>query len=159
LYSQPILAWCMRWGFKDVNDAEVITAEVLFKLARRMKSFEYDPTKRFRNWLKAVIDNAVKDFLKNRARRPVMGDLAAVPDPSLAGEELYQQIEAQRQLLSRAMVEVHGRVKPHTWAAFNGTAIEGRAPAAVAAELDMTTVAVHQAKKRVLDLIRQAVAR
>jgi RNA polymerase sigma-70 factor (ECF subfamily) len=163
-YSPLMLAWCRRWGLQD-SDAQDIIANVLARLGQRLKSFEYDPTRRFRSWLRTVVHNEVRDFFEAMARRP--GDHGAggtrtagldrVPDRTAAADELCREIEANRRLLDRAMGEVRPRVEPHTWAAFYQTAVDGRAADEVAAELGMTKVAVYKAKSRVLELIRQAV--
>jgi RNA polymerase sigma-70 factor (ECF subfamily) len=163
-YGPLMLAWCRRWGLQD-SDAEEITATVLFRLGQRLKSFEYDPTHRFRSWLRTVVQNEARDFFAEMARRP--GDYGAggartagldrVPDRGAAADELCREIEANRRLLDQAMREVRQRVQPHTWAAFSQTAVDGRAANEVAAELGMTKVAVYQAKSRVLELLRQAV--
>jgi len=163
-YSPLMLAWCRRWDLPD-DDAEDVTADVLLKLSKRLRSFEYDPTHKFRSWLKTVIANEVRDHFTRKARRPAdyaghggEDALDAVADHRGAADDLYRQILAKRAKLARALEEVHPRVEPHTWEAFRRTALEGEEPVAVASQLGMTVVAVYKAKSRVLELIRRAVA-
>ena len=54
------------------------------------------------------------------------------------------------QLYRRALDLVRGEFEDRTWQAFWLTAVEGRAPAALTAELDMSTAAIRQCKSRVL---------
>lgn len=158
-YTPLMLAWCRRWGV-SAADAEDVTASVLCHLGQRLKSFQYNPTHRFRGWLKTVVHNEVRDFFDRQMRRPSAGrDVEDVADRSAAAEALYQEIEARRECLGQAMSEVRPCVEPHTWEAFHRTAVLGRAAGEVATELGMTTVAVYKAKSRVLELIRRAVDR
>lgn len=157
-YSPVMLAWCRRSGLQD-SDAEEVTANVLFKLGQRMQSFDYDPSRRFHNWLRTVVHHEVLDFFSTVANRPFGGEaLDVVPDDGDA-EALCQEIEARRHLLEQALAEVRPRVEPRTWAAFSGRVLEDRGAEEVAAECGLTKVAVYQAKTRVLKMIRQVVDR
>ncbi len=159
-YAPLMLAWCRRWGLQD-SDAEDVTANVLLRLGERLKNFAYDPTRRFRSWLRTVVHNEVRDFFARKAGRPGDagggGALDAVPDREAAADELCREIEDKRVWLARAMEVVRLSVEPHTWEAFHRTAVEGRGGAAVAAELGMKVDAVYQARRRVFKLIQQAV--
>src|SRR5262249_28062519 len=136
-YTPLMLAWCRRWGLQE-TDAQEIISNVLARLIKRLKHFEYNPSQRFRGWLKTIIDNEVRDFFAHRITHPGdygggqgrAGGSDVVADPARASEELYQEIEAQRRLLGQAMSEVRQRVEPHTWEAFHRTAVAGRAAAA-----------------------------
>jgi RNA polymerase sigma-70 factor (ECF subfamily) len=50
---------------------------------------------------------------------------------------------------------VRGEFEERTWQAFWLTTIDGRAPAALADELGMTSAAIRQAKSRVLRRLKQ----
>src|SRR5262249_49682883 len=50
-YSPQIYGWCRGWRLQDA-DAQDVTQEVLVILARRMATFDYDPARSFRAWLK-----------------------------------------------------------------------------------------------------------
>ena len=52
---------------------------------------------------------------------------------------------------------MRGEFTPSTWEAFWRTAVEGRRPAEVAAELDLSTGAVYIARSRVLARLRQRI--
>lgn len=166
-YAPLIRAWCRRHGLSD-GDAEEVTSMVLFKLGQRMGHLDYDPSARFRAWLRMVVLSQVREYWEQRARKPAnygsgggTSDdvLARLPGPQGPAEDLYQEIEAQRQLLARALDEVRRRVAPSTWQAFVATAVEGTDASEVAARLGLTRVAVYKAKSRTLDLLRQEVDR
>jgi RNA polymerase sigma-70 factor (ECF subfamily) len=52
---------------------------------------------------------------------------------------------------------VRGEIEPRTWEAFWRTAVDGRPPAHLAAELGMTAAAIRQAKSRVLRRLKREV--
>src|SRR6476646_10266840 len=43
-YGRKLYAWCRRWNLQGA-DAEDLTQDVLLKLAEKMQTFVYDPTK------------------------------------------------------------------------------------------------------------------
>src|SRR4051794_3316022 len=86
---QPLLAARCRAAKLQPADAEDVTARVLAKLVTALRSFEYDPARRFRGYLRTVVASALADFWADRRRQPgTVGNggpdadpLAAVPDP------------------------------------------------------------------------------
>ncbi len=68
LYGSRIQGWCRRWGLQEA-DSEDVTQDVLLRLAQKLGTFHYDPTRSFRGWLKTVTLNALADFLADRKRQ------------------------------------------------------------------------------------------
>src|SRR5262245_54432863 len=64
-YGRKVYAWCRQWNLQEA-DAEDVTQTVLIKLADKMRTFEYDPARSFRAWLKTVARNAWSDFWSAR---------------------------------------------------------------------------------------------
>jgi RNA polymerase sigma-70 factor (ECF subfamily) len=162
LYGPLLMAWCRRWGLQEA-DAEDVTKTVLLKMAERLRSFEYDPTRRFRGFLRVVAQNAWGDLLSARRRAvPGSGDTAA--EEALAStparDDLATRLEEayDRELLDLAAERVRARVEPRTWSAFRMTALEGRSGAEAAAELGLRVAAVFMAKSRVQQMLREEVA-
>jgi RNA polymerase sigma-70 factor (ECF subfamily) len=160
-YGQVIHRWCRHWGLQEA-DAQDLTQNVLLELTRQMRTFQYDPTRRFRAWLRTVAHRAWCDFLDARARRQSgSGDstvdslLRSVP----ASENLLDELEAEceRELLAEAMKLVEPRVEARTWDAFRLTAIEAVSAADVAQRLAMPVGSVYQAKSRVQRMLQDAV--
>src|SRR3954467_695035 len=81
-YGDQIHGWCRRWGLQEA-DALDLTQDVLFKLVRAMQAFRYDPSQRFRGWLKTVAHHAWQDL--GRGRRVV----------AAGGDDLLQSIAAR----------------------------------------------------------------
>lgn len=167
LYRPLIQRWCRQRGLQEA-DVDEVTSMVLVKLGERMDRFAYDPTKRFRGWLRTVVDSQVCTFLE-RARRPgyrgsgsdeVQEQLHHVQDEAAQLQDyLAEVMEPERQLAALAMQHVRERVKEHTWRAFEATHFEERGGAEVAAALGMTAVAVYKARERVVAMIKDEARR
>ena len=52
-YGRRIYGWCRQAQLQEA-DAEDVTQMVLVQLAKRMRSFAYDPSKSFRGWLRTL---------------------------------------------------------------------------------------------------------
>jgi RNA polymerase sigma-70 factor (ECF subfamily) len=62
VYGTHILRWCKR--HLQEADAEDASHDVLVKLYKAIKTFEYDPQRgKFRGWLKKVTDSVWKDLV------------------------------------------------------------------------------------------------
>jgi RNA polymerase sigma factor (sigma-70 family) len=165
-YEPVITQRCQRWRLQPA-DAEEVTSIVLVKLAQSLAGFEYDPARRFRGWLRVMVDNAVRDFLRMRRRRPGnigSGDTGAhqrleqieapadSSEPGQPNEDAeWNQLEEVWEVVER----VRSRSEPKTWKAFWMTAMEGRPAREVAAELGISAAAVYQNKKRIGDRLRR----
>src|SRR5262245_44809599 len=66
-YAPQLYRWCKRWNLQD-EDAQDVAQTVLVKLAEKMRTFEYDPSRRFRAYLKTLVHYALCDFLEARKR-------------------------------------------------------------------------------------------
>jgi RNA polymerase sigma-70 factor (ECF subfamily) len=162
-YGPKIYGWCRQWGLPDL-DAEDVTQNVLVILARHLRTFQYDPQRRFRAWLRTVTRHALSDFLAERTRpdrgsgdSEVLGVLKGIA----AREDLLVRLEEQfdQELMEEAMARVRLRVEPHNWEAFRLTAWEGLSAEAVAQQLGLRITAVFKAKSRILQLLREEIAK
>jgi RNA polymerase sigma-70 factor (ECF subfamily) len=160
LYRPLVLFWCTRGGVA-VDDAEDVAQGVFAAVASSLSGFRHDrPGATFRGWLRVVTRNQVAlHYRRNRDRVRAEGGsqvwekLASVADPlAEAGDDELAEIN---QLHRRAVEQVRGEFEERTWQAFWLTAIEGRSPANLAAELGMTPTAIRQAKSRVLRRLKQ----
>jgi RNA polymerase sigma-70 factor (ECF subfamily) len=162
-YGPKILGWCRRWRLQQA-DCQDVTQEVLLKLNRLMATFEYDPARSFRAWLKTLAHHAWCDFVAQR-RREGLGrcdsQLVAFLESSKAGADLAEDLqdEFRREVLDRAMARVRPRVASRTWDAFCLTALEGWSGSAAGGQLQMKVAQVYLAKSRVTKRIEQEVRR
>ena len=141
-----------------------MTQAVLAKLAARLRRFAYDPSQRFRGWLRTVVRNACRDCMADR--RHSIGGISpggtGRADPILTAEardDLARRLEAEfdRELLEEAERRVRQRAEPQTWEAYRLTAIEGLSGAEAAARLGMKVAAVFVSRSHVMKHLRSEV--
>jgi RNA polymerase sigma-70 factor (ECF subfamily) len=162
-YGRLIWAWCQQFGLQAA-DADDVSQNVLLKLAQHLRSFVYDPGRRFRGFLRTVAHNACKDYLASTRRAVAAGadsGIHAVLDSVLARDDLAARLEEAFDLerLEMAQARVRQRVEPHTWEAFRLTALEGHSGAEVAAALHMQVGTVFKAKSKVQRMLREEIER
>jgi RNA polymerase sigma-70 factor (ECF subfamily) len=142
------------------SDADDVAQEVLLLLSKQMRRFQYDPSKRFRCWLKAVVHSTWCDWAARR-RDWQIGSV----DPRVleqletaaAGEDLLDRIVAQydRELLETASRRARERVEPHTWEAYRLLAYDGLSGQEVADRLGIRLNRAYSARFKVQQLIRE----
>ena len=160
-YAPKIFGWCRKWGLQEA-DAEEVTQGVLVKLAEKMRGFAYDPTRRFRSWLKTVTHNAWCNFLAGRRGAAIGSGDSRVQEwlqTVEARDDLAAQLEAEfdRELLDEAMARVRLRVPPPKWEVFRLTALEGLAGAEVGQRLTMKVVTVFAVRSKVQKMIQEEI--
>jgi RNA polymerase sigma-70 factor (ECF subfamily) len=158
-YGPRIQGWCRQWGLQEA-DAQDVSQVVLVKLLGAMKSFEYQPSQRFRAWLKTVTHHAWQDLV--RGRRLVGGQPSGIDDPLstlAARDDLAANLQAafEQELLEQAMSRVRTRVQPQTWDAFCLTTLEGLSGAEAAARLGLPITSVYKSKSNVQKLLEAEV--
>ena len=161
-YGPKILGWCRKWGLQSA-DAEDVAQVVLLKLAGAMRTFDYDPSRSFRAWLKTLTHHAWRDHVDGPNRHGIGSGDTKVLDilQTLEARDdllVVLQQEHDRELLERAMPLVEKRVAPKTWQAFRLLALEDRSGKDVASELGMSVAAVYVAKNRVQEMLREEIA-
>ena len=117
----------------------------------------------FRGWLHRITDNKVRDHLRKLGREPggeggteAQLRLANLPEPASARCRRVERASTKTRACSRAAVElIRSEFEARTWQAFWLTAVDGRSPGEVAAELGMSRGAVRVAKSRVLKRLRE----
>jgi RNA polymerase sigma-70 factor (ECF subfamily) len=163
-YEPRIQAWCRAWGLQDA-DVHDVTQNVLLRLAGRMRTFAYDPTRSFRAWLKTLTRHAWSDFVHDQQRPGARGCGSAEAERLLqstaASDDLARSLESifDQEVLEEARVRVEWRVDRQTWEVFRLTALENRPAVEVAAERQMTVAAVYKAKSRLLKMLQEEVRR
>ena len=161
-YGARILDWCRRWHLQEA-DAQDVAQTVLLRLAVKLRSFEYDPSRSFRAWLRTLAHHAWSD-LAARRRPAAAGDDSAAWDAlySLpARDDLARRLDEvfDLELLESATARVRDRVTGPTWDAFRLTAQEGLPAAEAAARLGLPVASVFKAKSNVLKMLREELDR
>ena len=157
LYQPLVLHWCRRGGAREVEGQDV-AQEVFLAASKRLSNFERERAGSFRAWLRGITRHKLLDFYRRRERQPAgaaggteaMQRIYDLPDPT--GEEEAQEVGG---LYRRALELVRPEFETRTWDAFWRSAIEQRDTQVIAAELQMSAVAVRIAKSRVLSRLRE----
>ena len=155
LYSPLLCQWARRLGLHGPDEADLVQ-DVFALLVVKLPHFRYDPRKRFRGWLWTVTANKARE----RRRKPAVplapnGNqlLEDIPDPEPL--EAITAREYREYLVQRALHLMQKDFHPTTWKVFWECVTQERAPAEVAADLNLTVAAVYAAKSRVLRHLRR----
>ncbi|MCH7726101.1 MAG: sigma-70 family RNA polymerase sigma factor, partial [Planctomycetes bacterium] len=135
IYTPLLRHWIRRYEVQAA-DADDLVQEVLTVAARELPNFSHSGrTGAFRAWLRTTLVHRVRDFWRNRQRRPVatgesnwVRQLDELEDPNSAISQLWQQ-QHDEHVLRHLLKSSQSRFAPTTWQALpNSTAL---APGAV----------------------------
>jgi RNA polymerase sigma factor (sigma-70 family) len=165
-YQPQIARWCGRWRLQ-ATDADDVSQRVLQRVFTGIGTYKRDRG-RFRAWLKTVVENSIKDFLRSGSRRPgdqgagdsgVAEILNALAQPESV-DSLAQELDTS---LTRDLHEIQARVEkevePDTMLAFRWVILENVSIPDAAAKLGKTNAAVGMAINRVKKKLRAEYAR
>jgi RNA polymerase sigma-70 factor (ECF subfamily) len=164
-YGPLVRQWCLRRGLR-ADDADDLTQDLMIELRDKLSKF--DRGQRFRPWLKAVVNNFLSTWWRERERRlgaegtgksEVLLRLEELAAPDSVGEVLDDLHRSLGEDGRRVVSAVRAKVSEETWQAFYQTVCEGRAGAEVAQALGKTPGAVYQAAYRVGHLLREEARR
>jgi RNA polymerase sigma factor (sigma-70 family) len=162
-YDPLIRSWCREYRLDDELAGDV-SQLFWIELADKMRSFRYDPSRRFRGWLRRCFHWRAVDAIRERSREERV--LQSLNDPSSAQVEsgllAFEQLDdeddepATRRLLlldlaKEVQAAVRERVHAQSWEVFWHIAVDGWTTRETADALNMTYLAVHAAHKRVVD--------
>jgi len=165
-YDPLIRSWCREYRLDDDLAAEV-SQLFWIELADKMRSFRYDPSRRFRGWLRRCFHWRAVDAIRKRDRQELV--VRSLDDPScmdfertlFASEHLGDDDDpARRRLLLMELAEqvqaaVREKVSPQSWQVFWHISIDGWSTRQTADALKVTYLAAHAAHKRVLDRLAE----
>jgi RNA polymerase sigma-70 factor (ECF subfamily) len=160
LYGPLVDRWCSHQGVRG-EDLDDVRQEVFQAVAADLDRFRRDrPGDTFRGWLRVIARHKVLDHFRRRQKHPEAqgGTDARRLLEQVAGQDLPEDTDNDLgDLYLRALDLVRGEFEPQVWAAFWRCAVEGHAPADIAADLGVTPSAVRKAKSRVLLRLRQEI--
>jgi len=162
LYAPLVYHWVRERGLSPEDTADVVQ-DVFRAVFYSLKDCRRDS---FRGWLWVITRNSLNLYFRKNANRPVAKGgssaqqfLQNVPETLSSEVELSDQIEAEREstssLVHRALELIRDDFEPTTWQAFWLTAVDNLEAPEAAKTLQMTPVAVRQAKYRVLTRLRE----
>lgn len=156
LYTPLLFYWARKLGMRDADAADLVQ-DVFTILVRKLPSFNYDPDKGFRDWLRTVLVNKWRNHVRDNARR--VRDDASLADLADEGDvDALTEAEYHEYLLSHMLTFMRERFSTNTWKACWEHVVMDRSAAEVAADLGISVGAVYVAKSRVVSRIRQELA-
>lgn len=160
LYTPILYLWVRRRCTQDADAADIVQ-DLVMHLFRILPNFRYDEGKSFRNWLRVVALNKVREFYR-RVGAAGHADLARVEDIPAPDDPSPDEVAVERaSLIRRALAQLKGELPElpeRTWAAFQQYVIADRPAEEVAAELGQKVGTVYAAKSRVLSRLREELA-
>lgn len=159
-YDQLIQGWLRRQGVK-ANDAEDVRQEVLAVVLKEIGRFEHNGrTGAFRNWLRTVTANRLREFWRARKRQKNTGEadleeLARQLDDATSDLSRIWNHEHDRKMLECLMLRVSKQFAPKSMQAFRQVVIEQRPIDDVSDELELTINAIRVAQSRILRALRK----
>jgi RNA polymerase sigma-70 factor (ECF subfamily) len=158
MYTPLFFGWTKRLNLDDHEAADLVQ-DLFAVLVEQLPSFEYDPRKSFRAWLKTILLNRWRNHLHRRSAENLvrphnMNEVIALDDPVPEMEEA----EHRQYLVGRALTLMRTEFQPDTWKACWEFVVCGRRAEEVAAELGISVNAVYLAKGRVLRRLREELA-
>ncbi len=165
VYGPLVDRWCSAAGVPRVA-AEDIGQEVFRAIAASLGRFSREKAGHtFVGWMRQITRFKIADYFRESANSPVvcggskfLDVVHNLPDEAAKNTEArqYQGLHEDRAIIvARAMQILEHQFRPKTWRAFWETAVEQRNTLDVAANLQMTPMAVRKAKSRVLSRLRQ----
>ena len=161
-FGPIVYRWCRTAGVRE-SDAPDVVQEVFAAVARGIGGFErVRPEGSFRSWLATITRNKTRDHFRRAAKHhEAIGGTAALQRLNQHADEVDSTVTLQGMqspLVRQVLRLVRAEFEPKTWDAFWRTTIDRQSAAEVAAELELSTASVYQAKSRILRRLRQAMA-
>ena len=170
-YWRLIYTTALNAGLTDWEAQEVVQETVL-TVARKIKSFRYDPVVgSFKGWLLTIVRWRIADQFRKRqqhiqplhARRGTAtrspATIERVADPGSADLDAVWEEEWQRTLFAAALARVKGQANARHYQMFDLHAVKHWPVQKVAQTLGVSAGQVRLAKHRITALMRREVAR
>jgi RNA polymerase sigma-70 factor (ECF subfamily) len=159
IYLPLIQRWLGRVPGLGDESAD-LAQEVLLVVVREIPRFDRQREGSFRTWLRQVTVNKVRNFRRQRQRRPTTSldpadgflERLSAPSGNLAREWAHDH---DKHVVDKLLAVVQPDFSPKTWEAFRRFGVDGVPAGAVAEELGLTENAVILAKSRVLRRLRE----
>jgi len=158
----PVIRSISRRYRLDTESTEELCQRVWIDLARRMRSYRYDPGKTFRGWIRRLCHSRAIDLLRKKKASAVeslddQSGVAFLEDVS-AGIEVDESAVLERPVLLRQAEEVQDavrrRVSERSWQVFWNIAIEGQSVRETSTAAGISYYAAFAAEKRVGRMLR-----
>jgi RNA polymerase sigma-70 factor (ECF subfamily) len=163
LRYDPVIRSASRRYHFDAETTEELCQRVWIDLARRMRSFRYDPGLKFRGWLRRLCQSRAIDLLRKQradAARTLEVRASASRLREIAeGFDAEDAAASERPILLQLAQEVQDavrrRVEERTWQVFWNVAVLGQSVREASDAAGMSYCAAFTANKRVGRMLRE----
>lgn len=158
-----VYSWVRRAGVSP-EDVPDIVQEVFRIVATHFDRFRGDRLgDTFRGWLMTLTKTEVLAFCRKRRREKGLGEggsdanyrMQQLPDLSELTTESVDEPSERRNLVRRCAELIQRDFSPKVWQAFWRSVVEEHNVSNIAADLQMTSNAIRQARFRVLQCLRE----
>lgn len=155
VYSPLLYGFCRMKGLQ-ASDAADVTQETLMRVARAIKSFEYDRTKgMFRDWLATIVYNELRRYTsRTTVETEENMEQAILTD----GQSFEWSEHFQKHLFDTALMRCRSRFTKDTWCLFERSWLDKCSAEEVAKEFGVGVEKVYVARSRVLKRLKLEVA-
>lgn len=153
LYAPLLHHWARASGL-PANDAADLVQEVFLLLVTKLPEYTGRDGGSFRGWLRAVLQNKWRDWLRRVRFRPRTGAAEQLSELAAADPDPFWEVDHRRYLIDRALRIMQSDFQPTTWRACWECVVNGRSGHEVGMELGLSEAAVYVAKSRVLRRLR-----
>jgi RNA polymerase sigma factor (sigma-70 family) len=161
LYEPLVAAWCSEYGF-DSESVDELRQRVWVEMAQRMPSYQYDPGRSFRGWLRRFCHHRAVDMFRERRDRSfeVRPDTDLIDERWVAASNTIDddEILADKLILMQeareVQDEVRRKVKPVRWEVFWRVVIDGESISETAASLGLKYITAYAGLNHVAQLLR-----
>ncbi len=165
VYEPWLRGWLSRQELQPA-DAEDVLQDILVVVSEKLPQFAHNGQPgAFRAWLRMILTNRVRDFLRGRRNqqalispRPLTDWLEQLTDPNSALSRQWDQ-EHDQQIVRRLLASIRGEFNPTTWQVFHMLVLQEHPVAEVAQRFGITANAVYVAKARRPGPVARGVAR
>ncbi|MCK6483662.1 MAG: sigma-70 family RNA polymerase sigma factor [Phycisphaerae bacterium] len=159
-YGGLIARYCRRRGLQP-SDVEDVSQLVMMRLARALRTFEYDPLRgRFRDFVGRVVRNVIIDHFSRPGRAATAVDSSVMAVVSARDESETDAVWEQEWIdhhYRLAMKKIAATFEPRSVEIFERI-VAGERIDDIAAACGTTAQAVHKIKQRIRDRMKELIA-
>ena len=161
-YRSLILRYCRARRLQSA-EADDVRQIVMLSLARYLHAFQYKPELgRFRDYLRRVVENAIRRYSTTRDRHSAAqidaAHLDLVEDHGPPGHEQLWEEEWVRHHYRQALAVVREHASEQSVAVFQEF-LAGHSPEEVAEQFSMSLQAIYQVRQRMRKRLQKQIAR
>ena len=152
---RPMILRLGRARGLDAATAEDVVQHCMLAIHRHIDGFDYDPRKgHFKGWLRTLVDNRVRNLLRDRHDQLAdTKDFKRPQESEASPEEVFERLWHQEHL-DYCLGQIRAEVQESTFKAFELHVLEEWPVEKVSAALGMTNDQVYRIKWRVLQKLR-----